>query len=320
MKQDFDYFEHPLFRRHGTLLETPMILDLADTLRQFLWRDSVGCYFLGSHRIGKSWAIRWLCNVLVSATNKKVFCHRFSVSRRSVKTVEVLYSALCRTTGIDVKHGASPDDMFSDIFTYFTDQMAIRGSDQAILFVDEMDRLGLDQIDALADLFDFFDSEKVDLRIVFIGNTGPGKELIERIKESQNDKSYSRFFETSYRLYGIKSKNNLQACLSYYDTERFPTPDGPTYTEYFLGDKFPKGWKLSSLATPIWKVFRRDFGRPFKLDSWGMQYFATTIKTLIVHYLSVDGLPSSKNALEEMIHKSIKSSHLVRKLVTDYPK
>src|SRR5690606_35619134 len=124
-------------------------------------------------------------------------------------------------------------------------------SDILLLFVDEMQRLSLKQLNIFAELYDRLLVQRIHLMTVFIGNHPQCMELIELTKLDTSAHIRGRFFTQYYRFKGLASRKELEICLAQYDSLKYPD-DGPTYTEYFLPDAYQKGFRFISLSSGLW--------------------------------------------------------------------
>ncbi len=190
----------------------------------------------------------------------------------------------------------------------------IHSTRQYVLFVDEFQRLHLRQLQAFAELYDKLAEIEVNLFVVFVGNTASSRSLIRSILEPHNELIRGRFFIKAYTYHGIRSHTDLKKTLGAFDSKIMYKGLPTSITKYFVGQSSQMNWKLSSLSHEIWSIYNEEYKTRLKLDSWGMQYFVATIKTLLVDYLPKYGV-DDQNDLEQMIRQSIEISGLVPDLV-----
>lgn len=307
--------EHPIFSPYQLFVNTPMVNSIEKTVRHLLWTGEIGCLTRGNSRDGKTRSVRELKKRLTDSRGNAVNTHVVSIPRRDQKTVASLFRRLCWSIGVTLKHTANADEMEDMVFNYFMDEMTISKQNQLVLFVDEMQRMSFSQIDSIASFHDRFADEGKVLFVVFVGNHGTSDALVDGIRSHKDKENISkRFFRHEHIFTGIKTKKDLSYCLKQYDSLRFPDESGPTYTHFFLSEIVPKRWKLASLTSQIWSLYKSEFAKPYNIESWGMQYFTASIKTLLTHYLPKYGV-ENQDEIEDMIIESIKSSCLVEDLV-----
>ena len=210
---DTDFFDHPIFERHAVLLETPMIKRLTKFLEDFLWGNAGGCFLYGDYRIGKSWAVYFIIQHLISLSRKRVFCHHFTLDETDKSTRLGFQRSLALSVGIKTKQGIGGPFIFGDVVTYFEDQMMLKNCNQAILFIDEADWMSMGQLNSAASIFNYFDAKRVDLRVILLGNTAEMESLTDKLQENNQGKVLERFFKHRHRLTGIESMKELEECL-----------------------------------------------------------------------------------------------------------
>lgn len=310
---DTDFFNHPIFERHAVLLETPMIKRLTKFLEDFLWGNAVGCCLYGDYRIGKSWAVYFIIQHLISLSRKRVFCHHFTLDETDKSTRLGFQRSLALSVGIKTKQGIGGPFIFGDVVTYFEDQMMLKKCNQAILFIDEADWMSMGQLNSAASIFNYFDAKRVDLRVILLGNTAEMESLTDKLQENDQGKVLERFFKHRHRLTGIESMKELEECLKCYDDLRYPD-DGLSYAQFFAKGLSGTDWTLASMTELIWQTYVEEFASPLKLESWSMESFSSSIKTLLVSHLHVKGM-MSESQLKKDIIESITASGLAGNLV-----
>jgi len=301
---------HPILNPVSLLIKTPMMEKITDYIDEMLFDfDSGGC-LLGSHRIGKSTAIEEIARTLSEREVNPVYCHYLSADKLEKNTIKQMYEIFCYQENISYKPRAKGLDLRELIIHRLMDQMILSGANQILLLIDELQRLNTELLDALASLHDIFRRLNVNLCIVFIGNTYPSVDLINKANENRNRLIYGRFFENQKSIYGIRYKAELRQCLAEFDRLCYPE-DGVSYTQHFLHRDAPCDWKLASLTDLIWDVYKKDFWPRIKgnHESWGMKYFISTVRSLLIFYLN-STWTEDKSALRIMIFESIKRSRI----------
>ncbi len=302
---------HPLRNPIELVINTPMMDVIIKHIKEVIFDYDSGICLLGGHRIGKSTAMYQIVKLLNRDERLPVYCHYLSADKIEVSSVRQMYRAFCYQENIKVKRTADGLEIRDLLIYRLLDCMILSGGKQIVLLIDELQRLNTDQLDALASLHDIFRRIGVNLCIVFVGNTAPSAKLIKATDKEENRLIFGRFFDYQKVIYGIRNKNELEQCLSQFDQLRWPA-DGPTYTHYFLHEDAPKNWKLASLTNLIWDVYRKEFWPKIKdrHESWGMKYFVSMVRSLLVFYLS-DSWTTDTTALRQMISQSIKRSRIV---------
>ena len=304
-----DYYDHPIFHPTTLRLKTPMMIELEKTMLRWVWTGSTGGLIFGPSRIGKSKAMKWLTNVLRTRGGTVIPTYYISLGDRDIRTITAIFRALCYSADLRVSNSDRADHLIDRFIHYVLDQSVEAKCDQAVLIVDEMQLLQLDQFEAFAELYNRLELFDILLSVFFVGNDPECWQLINDIERLEKARISGRFFTQGYEFNGITSCAQLTECLKQYDVLRFPI-EGPTYTEYFLSNDVKNGWRLQSLDHILWEGFRR-YQKKYGFKSWGMKYFTGTILTLLSDYLPVYGI----NAIDEgLIDECIKISGLIPSL------
>lgn len=306
-----DYYDHPLFHPKQLVLETPAMKQLKDELNRCLWTGATGAVVLGQSRAGKSTAAKLLCKQLVTRGKVKIPAYYTSTPLRDQNTILSVFRQLCWRANLRVTNQDRADHLSNRFMHYIIDSVDIQKCEQVVLFVDEMQRLSLNQFNAYAEIYDNLSELNALLTVIFIGNDQESSSILSSIENPNYAHIRGRFFTHRMRFNGLKSKDDINECLKQYDTLRFPD-DGPTYTEFFLPDDVRKGWRLSSLSGDIWRVFH-SYQKNYQIPSWGMQYFTATINTLLSDFLPHYGVAKFD---DDMIHACINVSGLIPSLVS----
>ncbi len=311
MNKKIDRFDHPLFNPFDLVLETSEISRLQSQISQWLWTGATGGLIQGGPRIGKTTALELISSRLKSRGNRSIPAHFFSVPKRDRTTIQSVFRNMCISANIRVK-GNDKSDVLSEKFMQYLLDIAIESrSKKIVLFVDEMQRLSLLQMNAFAELYDNMRNYKILLTVIFTGNDHEISYLLDRINDPEKSHIRGRFFTLTYDFFGISNEKSTKLCLHQYDTLRYPLDSGPTYTQHFLSQDFDKGWRLASISKELWAGFR-DYQKKLNIDSWGMQYFVGSINPLITDYIPRYGVDGD---IRGMIHECIKISGLIPSLV-----
>ena len=307
---NMDFFDHPVFIPHHLHLETAAMKKIADDLHQWLWTGTTGGVIIGASRVGKTTALQALTTKLYTRGGVAIPTYYVSMPPRDRMTIATVFRQLCYSNDLLVKQYDRADHLAERFINYIADRSTKMDCQQAVLFVDEMQRLWPAQFNAFAELYDKLLLLDIYLAVIFVGNDQECNQLFEEIEKPNYSHIHGRFFTQRASFRGLTSNVQVKTCLSQYDRLRYPA-DGPTYTGYFLPNDEKKGWRLSSLSSDIWRVFH-DYQRSYHIDSWGMQYFTAAINMLLSDFLPRYGV---KNFDDDMMHECIRISGLVPSLV-----
>jgi len=316
-REQADQEQHPMHNPIDLVIKTPMMDQLIKHLKSVLFDQDSGACLLGGHRIGKTTAVEEIQKLLNQQSDLPVYCHYFSVDTLEAKSIKQMYKLFCYQENIKLKNGSDGLQMRELIIHRIVDRFLLSGRKQVVLFIDELQRLSTQQLQALASLHDIFRKMKVNLCIVFVGNTVPSQTVLNAADRKSNKLIYGRFFEHQKAIYGIRSKDDLKACLSEFDKLRFPE-GGPSYTQHFVHGDAPKDWKLASLSDLIWDVYVKQFWPKIKdrHESFGMKYFIIMVRKLLMLHLN-NQWTDDPVALREMVSSAIRQSRIVAEKVQE---
>lgn len=306
-----DYYEHPIFTPTALRLTTPAMVQLSEDIHRWLWTGATGALIIGKARIGKTTALLNLANQLHTRSKEKIPTYFVSIARRDTTTIASVFRQLCLSKNLCVTNRDRADHLSNRFIHYVADEAVRKDCAQAVLIVDEMQRLSLKQFDAFAELYDELLRRQIRLTTIFSGNDPECLSLLDQMNAQRYSHIEGRFFKQSGKVLGLISKQQVKMCLAQYDKLRYPL-NGPTYTEFFLPKAVKKGWRLASLSDEIWRVFYQ-YKRELKIESWAMQYFIATINTLLIDFLTEQ---NCHDIDDEIIHECIRLSGVIPSLVS----
>lgn len=308
------FFDHPIFDVHANFLITPATRQFRESITRWIWTGQTGALVYGKSRIGKTTAVLSIFNDIAKRDGKKVITNYCAIHKRDVASIRYIFKQLCLSADRKVLKADTGEDMRDRFLAYLLDQCSERQCDTILLVIDEMQRLTIDQLEVFAELYDILhDHFKIHLFTLFVGNNPECWNLINAINNPSHEHIYGRFFTQGEELKGLTSHTEVKDCLKQYDCLRHPV-NGPTYTQYFLQPDSPRNWQLTSLSQMIWSVYS-EYKKQYKIRSWGVQYFASTIRILLSDFISQED-PSDID--EDIISECIKISGLIPSLVTKY--
>ena len=306
---------HPIFSPSEFFVKTPMAVSLKNQLNAWLQNGATGAVILGPSRAGKSRAIEYASQRLVNRLEQPIPARSLTIHRRTAKTETSIFRNLCLSLSLKPKSRANTDDMSDLVFHHFCDLAQLNDTKQVVLFVDEVHRLTIEQLEAFCEIYDKLVVAKVNISIFFIGNQNSCSPLLQHISLEKNELIRGRFFTRHVKFTGLRNVKDVRATLSEYDSMRFPTPDGPTFTSRFLAEKCGADFNLRTVSEILWEVFNDDFRVNLKIKAWPMQYFVAVVRMLLVDYLPTYG-EDDENSLYNFIHEAIEISGLVPDLVS----
>lgn len=310
MKQQPDYYDHPVLDPKGVFLDTPALNKLRNDVHRWLWNGVTGGMIYGNSRVGKSWTMEKLETQIYTRGKVKVPTHFVSMPDTDQDSIRSVHENLCLSANLRVARRDNGNALRDRFTHYILDRVAEAGCRYAVLIVDEMQVLAPSQFNAFTKIYNDLSRLGITFMVLFIGNDPDCWDLVELFNKNKRYASIrGRFFTQGSAFYGLRSVKEVKHCLAQYDLLRYPE-GGPTYVAFFLEDAAEKGWKLRSLSQSIWGVFR-EFKTQYKIESWGMQYFRAAITILLTDFLPKYGVDAYDDA---MMRACIESSGLLPSL------
>lgn len=301
-------FEGDFFNDHLFFIMTPMIEELVSQLNRWIWIGATGAYIHGMYRVGKTTMVRQVSELLENRIGERIPVFSMSMPKRDTHTIANVYRNLCFGLSLNVEHCKNSDVMRNLVFNHLGEAALITSTKQVVLFVDEMQFLNVKQLHVFAEVFNLLKADNVNLIVFSVGNTNECKPLITKVRNSYKFLS-GRFYHRETKFRGISTKSQLVTCLKQYDETLFQHYEFPC-TAYFLPQEYASGWRLVSIASPIWSAFC-DFKKKHRMDSWPMQYFSDTIKILLADFLRK--YPErDDSAIYKMTVNAIEETYLVQ--------
>lgn len=305
---------HPLLELKAVQFETRAFHHIVDTLTEWLWSGATGGFIVGAPRTGKSWAARALNNQLKLRDGRSVPVFYMSMVDRDTKTIAEVPRRACIDQRLPIRGQATADRLSEQFLTHVCDVQVDAGVRTSVLIVDEFDHLIPRQFNAFAELFNRLDQLQRTMMTVFIGNKDEALALLAAMSSERYRRIRGRFFKRFSEYYGLRNREELVELMRQYDTTRFPD-NGPTYTAAFLEEAVNGGWRLTSLAKDLWRVYS-EIARGCQLDSWGLEFVVGTLNVLVTDLLPRYGC---HDVDDDLLREAILLTHVTDDFVKAMP-
>lgn len=244
-----DYSRHPITGA-GYGFVTPQLESIYTLLVKRIMEKRTGLAFIAPSRHGKTTAIELVARQLAAEFPDLAIISYVAESTPVPRESSFFGSFLAFQNLQNPQKGSG-----SILRTRMKNYCLVRGresiSRQIVLLIDEAQRLFIEEWEWLSDILNFLKWKSIYLTVVSFGQ----QELQDRRDLAANISQMNlvaRFFSEMHRFTGISSLSDLEVFMEQYDLERFPSRDGPTFTEFFL----PKAWegkfRLKTQAQDLW--------------------------------------------------------------------
>lgn len=298
---------HPLLRKHRPIMTTPPILALANAIRTAMEDGHQGLRVLGSGRVGKTFAERWLL--------ERVGWHTEPLARVSVRIprhskikdgyINRLILMSCRQK---LPSKLSDLETLSRVRNLFEELCYSAGAKTLLLLVDESQRLFQEELGDFLTIVNESEAWDIDVFVVFFQQTDVTGVESERIREQFAPHIKGRFGMADHRFYGLRGEDEIATVLKRYDENaKWPIGGDTTYAAHFAPAAFAAGWRLTQHTKEIVEIVgqlraSRGLG---PLGEWPMKTFELFVQRILTRIITRPGFKSlTREDTEEALEAS----------------
>ena len=280
--------EHPLEKGIYTF-PTPVVLGLQNQVMKWIRRRVTGGMIYGPQRFGKTKAVEYICNELVSqhGENYPVFSIPMEKLRDGSQFfMHFLYHAQHQL------HEKATETMLRNRLNNFLIARAMQDrTRRVILFIDEAQLLTRVQSQALVDLQNALKAQDVYASFILVGQPEL-RHMANAYLVSENLQFVGRFMANRVEFCGLQNVNELRICLGIYDElATYPENSEWTFTRYYAPEAYLAGWRLRHHAQAIWDAFaeiRHSVRLPVRGDL-PMEWLTIAIRILMTEMVGTEG-------------------------------
>lgn len=165
------------------------------------------------------------------------------------------------------------------VYEFVKDLASRSPAGRILFFIDEAQKLGIEELGLLADLVDELQRSGFRLVVFLVGSYD-----LAHWKEDLRTNRYSnvrrRFFSKEHRLLGLSVVDDYRRCLRRYDVDSTPFNGKSTITEHYQTDWYRGGGRLELYASLFRAAFAEAIGNPQSFQV-GMAFFSLTLKKIL---------------------------------------
>lgn len=297
---------HPLLRKHRPVMTTPPIIALANAIRSAMEDGQQGLRVLGSGRVGKTSAQRWLLERR-GWHQEPIACISVRIPRHSKIKDGYIYQLILMSCRQKLPSRLSDLETLARVRNLFEELCCKVGAKALLLLVDESQRLFQDELADFLTIVNESEAWDTDVFVVFFQQTDVSGSEGERVRERLGSHIKGRFGMADYHFRGLGGEDEIAQVLGRYDENaKWPLGSDTTYTAYFAREAYLNGFRLVKYTKQILEAIERlraahGLG---PLDEWPMktfELFVQRILTRIVTRPGFDGLTQAdiEQALDE---------------------
>ena len=284
---------------------TKPIENLANATLIALENGYRGIQVSGRSGDGKSYASAYLSMHQQWLTQPAPTCW-ISIPRRTKATDNVFYKVIQGGLKLSYYPTADAIDRLTQIVDRISSDCKRANTRRFILFIDEAQRLSVDDYDFLANIDDAVGLDGYRLFCVLVNQSddtrGFGKNGHGRIT-TMPPHVIRRFFMAEHIFRGLVGLSEIAHALSRYDAAEH---DGVAFSAYFAPRAHAQGWRLANQAKDFVSALNeiRNEAQITGTNDLAMMIFELAVKRLLVN------VAACKEGFEELTHSEIKESIL----------
>lgn len=277
--------EHPI-ESTRYLLETPAISALFLQVSQWINNRIPGAMFFGWPRRGKTKALLLLIAEIARRFPGMpvIFLEQFG---RVLPNENAFMELLLKEAGHAVVERGDVEKKLERLVEFLALRADESGQHRVMLIFDEAQILQERHYVWLISVHNQLDRRGINLIVLLVGQ----HQLLQirtRYISAEQHQIVGRFMVHIREFHGVRSADDLRACLHAYDAEsEYPVGSGWSFTRFYLTEWFAEGGRLSALADDFWSVISevRKRGKLQTDTDMPMQDCARTVE----HFLRIAG-------------------------------
>lgn len=268
-------------------IPTKQILTLNREISECLEGNACGAIIHGKSRAGKTRSIIYITQHLKKEYGNElpiVIINANSPELLNVVTQKAFYQQLL----VDVKHEDPYKGTTVQLRQRLMNRLIEYGLDtkyrRIVFFIDEAYQLDEKEYGWLIDIYNELSQNNILLTVFLFGT----RELIEQKRgfiANKKEQIVRRFMSREYEFHGIRSRKELEVCLSSLDKE--VVIDGKTIkvSEHFFPEAYKDGKRLNMYSSNLWEAFSEVRERnSISEDEILMSHFMETVRLCLVRY------------------------------------
>jgi hypothetical protein len=284
---------------------TKPIESLGDAILIALEDGYRGIQILGRSGDGKSYASSYLSTHLQWLKQPAPTCW-VSIPRRTNGSDNVFYKVIQGALKLSYHPGSAAIDRLGQIVSRISSDCQRAGSRRFILFIDEAQRLSVDDYDYLANIDDAVGVDGFRLLCVLVNQSDDAKAFGKKWEARVNGMPphvIRRFFMAEHTFRGLEGLSEIAHALSRYDTAEHL---GVTFSAFFGPGAYAVGWRLASEASKFVAALNeiRQEAQLAGLSDLPMMIFELAVKRLLVN------VAGCKDTFKEFTQGEIKEAIL----------
>jgi hypothetical protein len=279
--------DHPLVRRRY-VVPTPSIDEFYERVRTCITFGNSGSMLYGHPRFGKTRAIRYVVRAL-ELEFPKIAVLSFLVRNSRNHGESAFFSHLLQEAGHAKAHTGSNSKKRDRLKFKLIETVERSGNNLLLIFVDEAQRMDVDEYEWLRDVYDELDGAGIRVLVFLIGQPSLLNQK-NAFRQSQQTQIVGRFMTHEVQFRGLLSADDVATCLAGYDEACYPERSDWTYTRFFYPQAWSEGFRLVTQASTVWDAFLTAHDRArftFEVEL-PMKYFTQAVEIALRRHAADD--------------------------------
>ncbi|MCR6686996.1 ATP-binding protein [Pseudoxanthomonas sp.] len=277
---------HPLLQRLRAPFATRPIERLATAIVSAIEAEYRGIVAYGLARFGKSWAVKYLTGN-ASWIRGPFFTARLSIPKSHKRTEGAFFSLWLARFSMALPERSTPMERMERLRNYLIAKCDEHGTDLAVIFLDEAQRLFPDDYEHLVSL----DNDMTDfgyvLFVVFVVQSDFSGTAMEKIYDGNPPPHVrGRFLTRKHEFGGLNGIDEIDHALGRMDEHtEWPAGSARSYSCHFAPGAFEEGWRFRQHAAQLYQRavrLRLEHGLSGAW-TWPMKSFEVCINFLLTN-------------------------------------
>jgi hypothetical protein len=260
-------------------LPTAEILKLYDGISRWINNRAPGAIVYGRPRLGKTRAIRIVKNFIQEEFGENMPIFQMCCNKYKVPSENRFFTDVLKNIGHSMYLSGKAEAKRDRATRFLIERAEASAQHRIILFIDDAQRLHELEYSWLMDIYNELDRYNIALTAILVGQ----EELVHQRSafiQSRKMQLVGRFMIHEYKFSGIKTIDDLNVCLTGYDSiSDYPEGSGWSYTRYYFPAAYAEGKRLEGCAEELFNQFKElreelNITKPMEIP---MQYLTLTI-------------------------------------------
>jgi len=238
------------------LIATNQISNFAGEIESWIHNRTPGGIVYGRPRVGKTRAIKYLLLYLPSIFGESIPIFSVLCKYHKIPNESSFYEEILSDLNYAYPNGNKANIKRDRLVKFLLEKAELSGQFRIIMFFDEAQRLYEMNYNWLMDIYNELDNYGVALTVILVGQ----EELIHSRSgfiQSKKNQIIGRFMVREYKFTGVKSIDDISACLNAYDNmSEYPQGSGWSFTRFFFPTAFMSGLRLEECAQDLYEIFK----------------------------------------------------------------